>query len=229
MNARRPTAPTVGSAAGQVRERPIAVDLRQYWHFGSKRGLSIPGAYQGLCELDGVEAVEFGRAPVDVDPMRELGCAVTGTPSTTPSSPTAPCSSTTRPGSANPAPWGWTRRCSAARARGGASAGRPPSSTSPAGRLLDVVAGRSAARAVRWLAARGEERCKRIAWATLDLRSLPVGVRHDAARRHPDRRSVPSREAGQHQARRVPPAGAERDPGPSGATSTIPCIDPGGC
>ncbi len=37
------------------------------------------------------------------------------------------------------------------------------------GRLLDVVAGRSAAEPCRWLAARGEAWCKRIAWATLDL------------------------------------------------------------
>jgi len=37
------------------------------------------------------------------------------------------------------------------------------------GRLLDVVAGRSAAEPCRWLEARGEAWCKRIAWATLDL------------------------------------------------------------
>ena len=37
------------------------------------------------------------------------------------------------------------------------------------GRLLDVVAGRSAAEPCRWLAARGEEWLKGIAWATLDL------------------------------------------------------------
>jgi transposase len=38
-----------------------------------------------------------------------------------------------------------------------------------AGRLLDVVAGRSAAGPCRWLAARGDEWLERIAWATLDL------------------------------------------------------------
>jgi transposase len=37
------------------------------------------------------------------------------------------------------------------------------------GRLLDVVAGRSAAEPCRWLAARGETWLKGIAWATLDL------------------------------------------------------------
>jgi transposase len=37
------------------------------------------------------------------------------------------------------------------------------------GRLLDVVAGRSAVEPCRWLAARGEEWLGRIAWATLDL------------------------------------------------------------
>lgn len=40
---------------------------------------------------------------------------------------------------------------------------------------------------------------------------LQAGVRHDGARRHPDRRPVPPREARQLQARRVPATGAERD------------------
>ncbi len=37
------------------------------------------------------------------------------------------------------------------------------------GCLLDVVAGRGAAEPCRWLAARGESWCQRIAWGTLDL------------------------------------------------------------
>ena len=46
------------------------------------------------------------------------------------------------------------------------------------------------------------------------LGSLSRGLRRDAARRHPGGRSLPCREARQRQARRVPPAGAERDPRP---------------
>lgn len=38
-----------------------------------------------------------------------------------------------------------------------------------AGRLLDIVAGRSAAEPCRWLAERGDEWCGRIRWATLDM------------------------------------------------------------
>ena len=61
------------------------------------------------------------------------------------------------------------------------------------------------------------------------LRPLPVGVRHDAARRRADRRSVPPREAGQLQAGRVPTTGCRTRPSATGVTRTIPCIDAGVC
>src|SRR5690606_5225448 len=49
------------------------------------------------------------------------------------------------------------------------------------------------------------------------VQSLSGGVRHHAARRHPDRRPVPPHQAGEPQAGRVPPKSPERDrrtPGP---------------
>jgi hypothetical protein len=116
---------------------------------------------------------------------------VTGTPSTTPSSPTARCSSRIPLASVSPPPWAWTRRCCVARAHGGASTGRLPSSTSPTavcstsslvGRCRAVpVAGRSRRR-VAGAHRLGDPR---------SLRPLPVGVRHDAARRHPDSQTAP--------------------------------------
>ncbi len=38
-----------------------------------------------------------------------------------------------------------------------------------AGRLLDIVPGRSAAEPCRWLAERGDDWCAQIRWATLDM------------------------------------------------------------
>ena len=79
------------------------------------------------------------------------------------------------------------------------------------GRLLDVVAGRSAAEPCRWLAAREESWAQGHSLGDLGpVGSLSVGVRHDVAPRHPGRRSVPSPEAGQRQARSVPAAGLGR-------------------
>ena len=53
-----------------------------------------------------------------------------------------------------------------------------------AGRLLDVVPGRSGVEPCRWLEARGEEWLANIRWATLDLSApLPSRVRHDGSRR----------------------------------------------
>jgi hypothetical protein len=55
------------------------------------------------------------------------------------------------------------------------------------------------------------------------------GVRHDAARRRPGRRPVPRRPRRQHCARRVPPAGAERDARASGPQGPDPLYRAGGC
>ena len=89
------------------------------------------------------------------------------------------------------------------------SAGRPSSSTSslvaaPAGPAAGSrPAPRSGARQIRF--------------GVLDL-SGPYRKTFDDTlrRRHPGRRPVPSRQAGQLEAGRVPPAGAERDPRPPG-------------
>jgi hypothetical protein len=69
-----------------------------------------------------------------------------------------------------------------------------------AGRLLDVVPGRSAAEPCRWLAERGDGWLANIRWATLDLSGPYRSVRHHGPRRHPDRRSVPCGEARQLEA-----------------------------
>ena len=114
------------------------------------------------------------------------------------------------------------------RARVGRDAVRPGRAVSPPavvdldrrrGRRPAPRRGRWSQRAgpCRWLAARGrrvagEHRVGDVG----SVGSVSGGVRHDAARRRPGRRPVPCREAGQPEARRVPPAGAERDPRSSG-------------
>ena len=87
-----------------------------------------------------------------------------------------------------------------------------------AGQLLDIVPGRGSAEPMGWLANQGPgvpgpHRVRH----PRPVRSLPAGVRGHGARRHPGRRSLPCDEVGQHQARRVPPAGPERDPRASGS------------
>jgi len=83
------------------------------------------------------------------------------------------------------------------------------------GRLLDVVAGRSSAEPCRWLTARGEAWCKRIAWATLDL-SGPYRSVFDTML--PDATQIADPfhliKLANSKARRVPAPGPERDPGP---------------
>ena len=49
--------------------------LKSNWRFGNERGVGIPGAVQGPCDLDGVYAVKSGRAPVEVDPTRDVRAA----------------------------------------------------------------------------------------------------------------------------------------------------------
>lgn len=87
-----------------------------------------------------------------------------------------------------------------------------------AGRLLDMVEGRTAATACEWLETQPAAWRDAIEWATLDLSGpYRLGLRHDAARRHPGRRSVPCREGRHTSPRRGPPprpAGDHRPPGP---------------
>ena len=82
-----------------------------------------------------------------------------------------------------------------------------------AGQLLDIVPGRSSAEPMGWLAAaRPGLPGRHPVRHSRSVRPLPPRLRGDGARRHPGGGSVPRHQAGQHQARRVPSAGPERDP-----------------
>ncbi len=96
-----------------------------------------------------------------------------------------------------------------------------------AGRLLDVVEGRDTTGPSGWLTARGEERCQRIEWATLDL-SGPYRRMFDTML--PDATQVADPfhvvRAPKWGARSVPPSGPERNDGTSGPQRRPAVSDP---
>ena len=84
------------------------------------------------------------------------------------------------------------------------------------GQLFDVVPGRSSAGPMAWLAKQGKDVARPGALRHLGpVRSLSQGLQPHGARRRPGGRPISRREAGQHQARRVPAPGPERDARPS--------------
>ena len=92
-----------------------------------------------------------------------------------------------------------------------------------AGKLLDVVPGRSGAGPMAWLAEQGPGFRARIELRhARPLGPLPPGVRGHDARGHARRRPLSRVPARQHQARRVPPPRPARDARAPGQASTDP-------
>jgi transposase len=86
-----------------------------------------------------------------------------------------------------------------------------------AGRLLDVVAGRTSAGPIEWFTNQGQAWCSNVKWAALDL-SGPYRRVYDIAlsQRDTGRRSVQHRQARQPETRSGPPACPDRTARPPG-------------
>ena len=94
-----------------------------------------------------------------------------------------------------------------------------------AGRLLDVVPGRTAVESSKWLEARGPEWRSNIRLGHIgSVRPISGDLRHDASRRRPGGRPDPCGPSRQLQTRRMPASSPERDaraPRPQGRSAVI--------